>query len=56
MPISLQKTCETSIQGNSPRPREPPQSFEPPFKEKEKEGEGGHHAWWSKEDPMLGGQ
>ncbi len=27
----------------------------PPFKEKEKGGEGGSHAWWSMEDPMLGG-
>jgi len=28
----------------------------PPFKEKEKGGEGGSHAWWSMKDPMLGGQ
>jgi len=28
----------------------------PPFKEKEKGGEGGSHAWWSMEDPTLGGQ
>jgi hypothetical protein len=27
----------------------------PPFEEKEKGGEGGSHAWWSMEDPMLGG-
>jgi len=33
-----------------------PQSSEPPFKEKEKGGEGGSHDWWPKEDPMLGGQ
>jgi len=33
----------------------PPNHPSPPFKEKEKKGESGSHAWWSMEDPMLGG-
>jgi hypothetical protein len=38
------------------REREPPNHSSPPIKEKEKGVEGGSHAWWSMEDPILGGQ
>jgi len=53
--ISLQKACETSIQGNSPRQRETPNHPGCLLKRRRRE-EGGSHAWWSKEDSMLGGQ
>jgi hypothetical protein len=36
--------------------REPPNDLSPPFKEKEKGGEGGSKAWWPMECSKLGDQ
>jgi hypothetical protein len=54
----LEKLVGTSIQDcmkiiSEARERAP-NYLSPPFKEKEKGGEGGSKAWWSMEDPMFG--
>ncbi len=56
----LEKLVGTSIQDCmkiiSKAKERAPNHPSPPFKKKEKGGEGGSKAWWSMEDPMLGGQ
>jgi hypothetical protein len=43
---------ENYLQGKEKAPNDP----SPPFKEKEKGGEGRFKAWWPMEGSMLGGQ